>query len=402
LSNDSWEYWILDIKNLDNLTRDEKEKAKNALLYIKDLFNEDLNKLIKRKHPITYYIVNSVPWTRRWLVSLVEAIAVVSNQKNGSKVLNKITSDSKDEFMEAILQLSVGRCLIDSGFGIEFLKEDDKSKIVDWKIVDLSTNEEMLVELTAISKPPENQKQSDWAFDQISKRLFTINIVSNSPYLLHRGQLLKEYISKPALAELIQKINFTAEQARKRGFTDLIEENTIYLAFATQENKNLLRSWAIEHKVINSEEFDNLESSLFKGPKFQINEVYRIFTRIEDKKGQLNKKDLNVLIIRDDRVFYSRESIPAYIDHLKQFVYDHDYLSMLILVGASLRQQIVDNLNIEYALENQSSVYLELAMHQMVRNILIISNIYSKDNAKTHHFYSMFKTGFKTCKTILT
>jgi hypothetical protein len=340
MSNYTWNYCISHVNTIDSLTPYEKEKAKNALEYIKDLFDEDLTRLINEKHPITHHIaMNFAPLTRRWLVSLIESINALSNQTNGSKILNKIRD--KDKFKEALLQLYIGKCLIDSGFSIEFLEEDNKSKTVDWKITDLKAGEQIFVELTEISKPPDWQKRLERALDQISTTVFNIILPSNNrPHLLYRGRFFKKYISKPVLAELLRKIKSTAEKARKKGFADLVEENTICLAFATEDNKHLLKSWSIEQKVINTEEeFEDFSTSVFRMPTFQINEVDRIFTRIEDKKGQLVKKSLNILIIRDDRVFYSRNFIPTYINYLEQFVYDHDYLSMLIIVGGSVRQR---------------------------------------------------------------
>jgi hypothetical protein len=62
---------------------------------------------------------------------------------------------------------------------------------------------------------------------------------------------------------------------------------------------------------------------------------------------------------------------------------------------------MVDDLEIEYTLEGYSNIYLELAVNQMLRKVLIIANIYSKDNTKTFCFYSRIKIAFKTCKTLL-
>lgn len=402
MSSDTWEYWISHVDGIDYLKSDEKEKAKDALKYIEDLFGEELTKLIAKKHPITDYIsVNSAPWTRRWLISLKEAIEAMLNQINGSKVLNKIRN--KDEFKEALLQLSIGKCLSDSGFKIEFLKENNLTKTIDWKITDLVTGEQILVEITETSKPTSWQKHTKWISEQLSERIHKNSLPTNNrPYLVSRGRLFREYISKPVLNELLRKIDSKAENARINGFTELVEKNIISLMFTTEDNKHLLKPWSIEQKVINSEEeFEDFADSTFRAPRFQINEVDRILTRKEDKKKQLNRRDLNILIIWDDRVFFSRKFIPTYIHYLEQFIYERDYLALLIIVGGNMRQKMGDDLVIEDAIERDNHLYLKTAISQMVKQVVIIANNYSRDNTKTLAFSSKIKKSFKACKTLL-
>jgi hypothetical protein len=45
---------------------------------------------------------------------------------------------------------------------------------------------------------------------------------------------------------------------------------------------------------------------------------------------------------------------------------------MLIIVVGSVRQKRVEDLEIEYTLERDSSIYLELAINQMLRKVLLI------------------------------
>lgn len=83
------------IDNLDGLSQIEKQQAKNALEYLSKVLGYNISEIIKSKHPITKYIfINQVPWSWKWLISLVEAIQAVSNQTNGSKIIRMLKNPS--------------------------------------------------------------------------------------------------------------------------------------------------------------------------------------------------------------------------------------------------------------------------------------------------------------------
>jgi hypothetical protein len=86
---------------------------------------------------------------------------------------------------------------------------------------------------------------------------------------------------------------------------------------------------------------------------------------------------------------------------VEQFVYEYDYLALLIIVGGGIRQKMVNDLTIENILEKDNHLYLLQGFNQFVREILIITNNYSKDNQRTSALSSRIQTAFKTCKTLL-
>ena len=54
LMNPTWGYWISQVDNIDSLTSEEKRKAKDAILYLRNLFGKDLSSLISERHPIIH------------------------------------------------------------------------------------------------------------------------------------------------------------------------------------------------------------------------------------------------------------------------------------------------------------------------------------------------------------
>jgi hypothetical protein len=77
--------------------------------------------------------------------------------KNGLKVINKLKNGST--FDEALFQIYIAKCILGE-LNIEFLEEDNKNKIVDWKITDSVTRDELLVELTELRNEASDDKES--------------------------------------------------------------------------------------------------------------------------------------------------------------------------------------------------------------------------------------------------
>jgi hypothetical protein len=85
-----------------------------------------------------------------------------------------------------------------------------------------------------------------------------------------------------------------------------------------------------------------------------------------------------------------------YIDILEQFVSDHDYLAILIIVGGYVGGQEFNN-----TIERDGHVYLVRSIDVITKEILILTNKYSKDNVKTLNLSLKIKTAFKNCNTLL-
>lgn len=310
------------------------------------------------------------------------------------KVIHKLKNPST--FEEALFQIYIAKCIIDE-FNIEFLEEGNKSKIVDWKITDPVTKDEFMVELTESRFETSEEKENLLAFKTIVKSIMENCKVSRGiTTLFYRGRLFKPYISKPTLQQLISKIDSTAKEAHEKGFAELIERNTISLALATADKKHLLIPWAIKKNVLNQHEANReCSGSSFSGVPYPIDEVKRIKSKIEDKKKQFDRKALNALVIRSHRLF-----IPAYIEHyidiLKELLYDHEYLVMLIVVGGHVGGQELNSIE-----EKDAHLYLIRSIDLITKEILILTNIHSKNNVKTLNLSSKIKIAFKRCQTLL-
>ncbi|MGB7956906.1 MAG: hypothetical protein WCF23_23275, partial [Candidatus Nitrosopolaris sp.] len=257
------------------------------------------------------------------------------------------------------------------------MEEDNKNRIVDWKIIDNVTNDELLVELTELRFETSEEKDSRLAFEMIIERIMINCNPGGMHTMFYRGRLFRQYISRPTLQDLFNKINSTAKEASKNGFAELVQNNTMILGIATDDKKPLLKSWAIEKNVIDPIDSDrDCSDSSFKGPTYPINDVKRIMPKIKNKKGtvkksQFNRKALNALVIRAIRLFLPNY-IEEYINILEEFLYDHNFLGILIVVGGHLGGQ-----DINLRRERNGHLYLIRSIDLITKEILILTNKYS-------------------------
>ena len=136
LNYQTWDDITSNVDGIDDLDSDEKQKGKSAIVLLRMLFSQDLGSLIDEEHPIVENLSMSVPWTRRWLISLAETIQILSNQTNGSKITSMLINKSK--YRETLLCLYIGKCLVDSNFSLEFIEEGTE-RTPDWKITNDSS-----------------------------------------------------------------------------------------------------------------------------------------------------------------------------------------------------------------------------------------------------------------------
>jgi hypothetical protein len=254
------------------------------------------------------------------------------------------------------------------------------------------------LELTELSSPTPREKDIAWTSNQICEKLYSMTLYELD--ILYTGVLLSEFISSPSLKEIIAKFDSLLDLAKKQGFAKLIIKNKVLLAFATKLNSDVLKQWAIDNHIIEEETY--VEGvTVFKGPRFSIDETYRIKDRIEKKKRQLNKEVLNVIIIRNDRLFHSHSVIDNYINDLEEFVYRHNYLALLVIIGGYVRQKRTTSAVVEDIIDRNNHLYLSIGIDQFVREVLIVTNKYSINNKETLLLSENIKKSFRECKSVL-
>ncbi|MFZ1076409.1 MAG: hypothetical protein WAN47_03140, partial [Nitrosotalea sp.] len=290
-----WDYWITHIDTEEGLTQTEKEKAKSSLRHLKRFFGISLPVLAQEGHPIVWNYIYQFhnPSSRRWFVEFYDAIENVSRCNNSRKLVDKLKN--REKFLEILFELDIANRFLKAGLNVEFYPKIDTGKVPDLKVLNPETKEEFFVEITELGQSVQAREVTE-TFDVISKKLF-LTTSNSKPTLLFTGRIHK-YLSNPHLKDILSKIDNALERCKSSGFEEIIEENVIELVIATDSKRDLLIDWASRRNMTGG----------FSGPTYQVDEIYRMATKMGTEQKQLPKDHLNIIIIRDYTFSFLRDN----------------------------------------------------------------------------------------------
>jgi len=310
---EDWDRLIQDCQTIEDLSEIEKEKARLAFEFLRVEFGEDfLHRVSQSYHPLFfYYIVNTSPWTRKWIIRFADSLKEMKNNKNYSSLLKRL-KDSK-MFNDGNSVLEAASKFSKAGFQIIFdqkIEVDGVIKKPDLKIIDSETKEELFIEVTVLG---ESKSQRDIHFTLTS----ICNLLMNSAqFMVHRGRLYKA-LSPKHLKDVLKKIEETIEMVkRENSFQELVIDDVIEIGFAPQNDFEILKKWASERGI---------DASLC-GPRTDGNEIVRIRRAIEKEQRQLPKNQPCLLIIKNNNLFFNQEDIGKTINDLEEEVYEYSQL----------------------------------------------------------------------------
>ncbi len=315
----NWDKLIRNCDVIDGLTDIEKERAKRAFLFLKSEFGEDfLEYAFDNGHPIISYIPNLAPWTRKWITRFAEALRSLREEKGYASLLKRLKD--KDKFVEGESVLDVAYKFFKAGFKTVF----DPSTLGNRKVPDLeliSEEKELFVEVS-VQLPSMTQVR---AMTTMNK---TIDPLWHSlPFLNYAGRLYKA-LSEKHLAEIQRKVRETVDRAKtENAFQELISEDTLELGLAPDKDKGFLEKWAKSR---------GLKIGEFSGPSFEVNELQRTRMKIQKEQKQLPSTHPNILVVRNNNLFFGLRDIRKGISDLEECLYEFPHLLFVIVTGGYL------------------------------------------------------------------
>lgn len=376
---ENWEYWIELTDKIENLTDDEKQQAKNALVKIKRFFGLDVNTLIESGHPFGHYLINEVAETRRWFVYFIDAIETTLSQ-NGRSLVDKLRN--KEKFYETLFELDIANRFIKAGFEVKFYPKI-ADKIPDLQIINPQTKEAFFVEISELGSS-EQTKEALNTMDTISDVLTKNRLVNLANESLCLCKIQKT-LSKPHLAEIIHSINKTFEKCENSGFEEFIDDG-IKLAVAKEKNRNLLLEWGRQHNV----------RHLLEGPNDETNGIQRLKFKIQKEQEQLPHNYLNLVIIQDRTLFFwFGKSIEEKINQLSEKIYEFDHVFLCVILAT------YNGESEEIALNHSNNTYLHKHDIYRDRDLLLLFNRYLKGKTVTDNSLFKVKNAFIDIKFFL-
>ncbi len=327
----NWGKLIKHCETLDGLTELEREKAKRAFrLLEKEFGSHFLQDAFHKEHPLTGYIQNLAPWTRKWLVRFSESIQELKHQENYKSLLERL-KDS-DRFREGQSVLEVAYKFSKAGFSIAVdpsVNVSGNQKVPDLKLTNTDTKEELFVEVSMLGEA-RSEKESMETMRKITEPLWR-----SIPFVRYCGRVHK-ILAENHLTDIVEKVKETVEKAQKDNFfQELVIENVIEIGIAPQSDTQFMDTWASER---------GLAVGSFTGPPFNIDETWRVKQRIENKQRQLPHMYPNILVLWDIALFFQMSDIRKTISELEESVYNYPHLMAAVIAGVSLERGNNENI----------------------------------------------------------
>jgi hypothetical protein len=339
---EDWDKVIAHCDSLEDLSQDERNKAKDAIQFLKEeLGNNFLQKASKEKHPMfstsnskdiwftgTKYsyigtIRNIAPWTRKWITWLATAMKELKYQNNYSSLLERIKD--KNRFIEAVSVLEIAYKLSKSGFSISvdpIVTVNGQNKQPDLKITDKYTGEQLFVEVSIQSVDIRQKEQLE------TLHTFTESLRRSFGSLVYAGAIYRQGLAKSHLHEIIGKVQEMAEESkRERFFQELVIEGIIEIAISIREDDDLLRNWS---------EKRGLKIRRFTMPDIQVDHIHRIKRKLAREEVHFPKKSANIVILRSDYIFFYQRDYRSIINEIEEEVFKYPHILAVIVFGISI------------------------------------------------------------------
>jgi hypothetical protein len=319
----NWDLLIAHCETIEGLTEVEREKAKRAFRFLKEeLGNDFLKDAFAVGHPVIFSIGNLAPWTRKWITWFADSIKEMKDKENYQSLLKRLKD--KERFSEAVQILETAYKFLNAGFSISFdpkMEISGREKIPDLKLTDKDTQEEIFVEVSSLGESKIEQETSETE-SKIFEPLWRI-----VPFFYYCGRIHKA-LSKRHLEKIVREIEKVIEKVQKeKTFQEFVREDVIELGIAPENDNDILEKWASER---------GLKVGELLGPPYNVDEINRTKQKIEKEQKQLPQGYPNILIIRNNNLFFSVRDIRKAISELEEGIYDYPHLLAVIVEGSYL------------------------------------------------------------------
>jgi hypothetical protein len=352
----NWEKLIEQCNTYVELTDIEKEKAKCALLFLKQEFGEEfLKKAFEELHPIMYYFVNSAPWTRKRLTRFADALTALRTKEGYPSLLERLKD--KNRFLEGESVLEIAYKFSKASFRIIIDPSTSVNrKVPDLKIKNEENGEELFVEVS-VQHQSMNHTKAIRTFDEFFNQL--------SPFygLTYCGRIFK-ILNERHITEILEMVRDKIEAAKKENaFQELMIEDTIELGIAPYKDNDVLAAWAKSR---------GLELGRFTGPPFNVDEIPRTRMKIEREQLQLPQNSPNILVIENNNLFRSARDVKREISELEECLYD--FSNLLCFIGIGFFESYDKTIQDELVKKNQHIVIKKLREDSIIEQCMILRN----------------------------
>ncbi len=315
-----WEELREGCDSIEGLSIPERREAQNALRLLEDMFGSDFPAVAYADgHPMREYLLNRVPWTRRWLIHFAEVLEKLPLWENYQSLEERLRN--RTGFGEGLSVLETAYKFSTGGFAVSvdpLVEIGRKPKKPDLKVQDASDGTELFVEVSVLY-----ESQAVREAYRISQTIL-FSLLPCRPKMHYSARLLKS-LAPRHLSEVQDTVQrFIQECKGENKFGELILPKVIELAIAPDDERVILEDWARPR---------GLEVDGLSGPPFDSNEIARTKTKIKGELCQLPPGFPNILVIENNSIFAHARDTAAILGDFEEEVYRYPHLLFMVLCG---------------------------------------------------------------------
>lgn len=365
------------VKYIEGLTDYEKVKAEDALVFLGKRLGDgflrhpdDQNNQVSG-HPLSWLLINVVPWTRRYLIRLADNVRTVDGAEN----LKKLLADLKDAdlFEHNSLVLDCAAKLSREGFEACFEPTrtvGNNEKQPDVRVTNSTTGEVVFLEIatTCVSSQERRSREDSSAL--------SLRLMRADAGLRWCGRLRKS-LAPQHWDEVLKKVESALRSAGlENRFATVVEEGVIELAICPEEQSAVLEAWAAEH---------GMQPGTVMGPPIPANHVERLRKKIANEQEQLPLNAANALLIQNTDIFFFTKDIRALISALEEDVYRYPHLAMVIIQGINIGGEAPE------VIQKGEHRYSRRAVDDMCEQSLLLVNRFCSTKLSIHTLSSFLR-----------
>lgn len=300
----NWDKYLEQLALIE-LSRPNKKRAKDALIYLRSIFGEKfLKKCFRSSHPLRYEFTNSAPIARLRLIRLADSLRSMAGLQGFDGIFERLLR--AHQYAEAATVIETASEFRSMGFTIVFEPHVDifsrlgkvTTKYPDLMILNPKTGERVFVEVSRLRQSV-GQIRSENTFHTIWGLLFqamndssTIEVDEETKtavfhHILPFANIYQDFEGKE-LIDVVGKIKVLVKKVHlSNKFQELAITDKIEVAISPRDDHTKAKKWAKMRGI----------DDLVQGPPIPLHETHRTRVKIGTKIRQLPPESPGIIVI---------------------------------------------------------------------------------------------------------
>jgi hypothetical protein len=361
-----WNHHIESLEQMSGFHAQEKEQAKEGLLYLQNVLGNDFLQRCSTeipfvaRHPILQWLASFAPSSRRSIARFGGYLRILEGSQNLGNVLARL-HDITQFNHDALLIKSASR-LVSDGLQARFeptmdLKNNQKQP--DLRLDDPLTGETLFLEVST-----QTAAQKERAVSDTNSAVFAA--VFGSSYDLSLSGRWFQTPSQEVLGDILERIKRGAGRAREERTVVAIElEGILEMALCHRDDKaSLLDPWSSKR---------GLSGCGLVGPVMSSNDTVRIKRKIRNEQVQLPRDSANVIVILATDAFLRAGGVRRVMREVEVGVSEYEQVHLVLVHG-----EYIDDREVPFTGHDGQHQYTRRIVDGMVESDLLLVNQHSQ------------------------